>query len=150
MQIRENKLFRHRPEARQAPLSHPPYLYEWPYIFLSALSPNDKYLYCWDENLRMHFLFWRILKMVVPKKMPKTKNINFRISTTNYHRYTQFTSRYMFLTMTNTTILVKNSLPITKDFKIQMAANFDQKHHSRYEINEYASLNIALIVPKKF
>ena len=30
----------------------------------------------------------------------------------------------MFLTMTNTMILVKNSLPITKD---QMAANFDKK-----------------------
>ena len=29
--------------------------------------------------------------------------------------------------MINTMILVKYSLPITKDFKIQMAANFDKK-----------------------
>ena len=48
----------------------------------------------------------------------KTKNIIFCISTSNYHRYTQLISRYMFLRMTNTVILVKNSLYIKKDFKI--------------------------------
>ena len=42
------------------------------------------------------------------------ENRNFCISTSNYHRYTQFISRYMFLRMTNTVILVKNSLYIKK------------------------------------
>ena len=46
-------------------------------------------------------------KWLSRKKCRKTKNRNFRISTSNYQRYTQFTSRSMFLTMTNTTILVK-------------------------------------------
>ena len=43
---------------------------------------------------------------------------NFCISTSNYHRYTQFISGYMFLRMTNTVILVKKFLHIKKDFKI--------------------------------
>ena len=66
----------------------------------------------------------------------KTKNRNFHISKSNYQKYTQFTSRYMFLRMTNTTILVKKILHISqKTSKLKMAAKFDQTHHSRYEIN---------------
>ena len=49
----------------------------------------------------------------------KCQKKNIRNSTSNYHRYTQFTSRYMFLRVTNTVILVNNSLHIKKDFKIQ-------------------------------
>ena len=51
------------------------------------------------------------------RKCQKNKNRNFLISTSNHYRYTQFTSRYMFLMMTNTVLLVKNSLHIEKDFK---------------------------------
>ena len=65
--------------------------------------------------------------MVVPKKKPKTKNRNFCISTSNYHRYTQFISRYMFLRMKYTVILVKNSLHIKKDFKIHDGRQFRPK-----------------------
>ena len=49
---------------------------------------------------------------------------NFCISTTYYHRYTQFISGYMFLRMTNTVILVKNSLHIQKEFKIHDGRQF--------------------------
>ena len=62
------------------------------------------------------------------RKCRKTKNINFRISTSNYHRYTQFTSRYLFLRMKNTEILVKNSLDFIKDFKIQGGRQFLAKN----------------------
>ena len=65
--------------------------------------------------------------MVVPKNMPQNKNRNFCISTSNYHRYTQFISRYMFLRMTNTVIIVKTSLHIKKDFKIHDGRQFWQK-----------------------
>ena len=54
----------------------------------------------------------------------------------------------MFLRMTNTVILAKNSLHIKKDFKIDDGRQFGQKIRYRYVINLYASLDIALIVPK--
>ena len=56
------------------------------------------------------FLKWLSLR----KCRKNNKKRNFRISTSNYHRYTQFTSRYVFLRMINTVILVKNSLHIQK------------------------------------
>ena len=46
-------------------------------------------------------------KWLSRRKCRKTKNRNFCISTTDYHRYTQFIPRYIFLRMTNTVILVK-------------------------------------------
>ena len=63
------------------------------------------------------------------RKCRKTKNKNFRISNSSYHRYTQFTSRYMFLGMTNTVILVKKILYTTKKetSKSKKVANFGQQ-----------------------
>ena len=61
------------------------------------------------------------------RKCRKTKNRNFCISTSNYHRYTHFISRYMFLRMTNSVILVKNSLYIKKDFIIHDGRQFWRK-----------------------
>ena len=52
-----------------------------------------------------------------PEKQAKTWN--FLISASKYQKYTKFTSRYMFLWMTNAMQLVKMSLRITKDVKIQ-------------------------------
>ena len=66
-------------------------------------------------------------KWLSRKKCWMTKNRNFHISTSNYHRYTQFNSRYMFLRMTKSVILVKNSLHVKKTSKSTMAANFGQK-----------------------
>ena len=63
-------------------------------------------------------------KWLSRRKCRKTKNRNFCISTSNYHRHTQFISRYIFLSMTNTVILVKNSLYIKKDFKIHDGRQF--------------------------
>ena len=57
----------------------------------------------------------------------KNKNKNFCISTFNYHKYTQFISRYMFLRMTNTVILVKKIYISKRTSKSMMAANFGQK-----------------------
>ena len=49
----------------------------------------------------------------------KPKKVNFLISASKYQKYTKFTSIYMFLWMTNAMQLVKISLRITKDVKIQ-------------------------------
>ena len=68
--------------------------------------------------------FWDMIKFV-SKSCPSWKsgkscqNRNFFISTFNYQRYTKFTTRYMFLWTTNAMKLVKVSLRITKDVKIQ-------------------------------
>ena len=71
---------------------------------------------------------------ICDEKMPlveirknKPKSEIFVISASNYQRYTKFTSRYMFCWMTNTMKLVKISWRITKDVKIQMAANYGKK-----------------------
>ena len=65
-------------------------------------------------------------KQICDEKLPlvkirknKPKSEIFLISASNYQRYTKFTSRYMFWWMTNTMKLVKISLRITKDVKIQ-------------------------------
>ena len=68
--------------------------------------------------------FWDIIKSMTKscpswKSGKTTKKGNFLISASNYQRYTKFTSRYMFWWMTNTMKLVKISLRITKDVKIQ-------------------------------
>ena len=77
------------------------------------------------------------------KKMPPKKR-NFRITTSNHQRYTQFasrymfqfTSRYMFLRMTNTMMLIKNSLRIKKDVKIpDVRQLWPKKNRCLYEVN---------------
>ena len=63
-------------------------------------------------------------KWLSRRKCRKTTNGNFCISTSDYHRYTQFISRYMFLRMTNMVISMKSTnmpvsiLPKTKRFKV--------------------------------
>ena len=49
----------------------------------------------------------------------QAKKWNFLISASNYQRYTKYTPRYMFWWMSNAMKLVKISLRITKDVKIQ-------------------------------
>ena len=127
VKIRENALFRHRPEARQVRRSSRPYLYEWKYIFwilraqiIRICNVEMKIWGCTPSS-------GAFSKWLSRKKCWMTKNRNFHISTSNYHRYTQFNSRYMFLRMTNSVILVKNSLRVKKTSKSTMAANFGQK-----------------------
>ena len=59
------------------------------------------------------------LPLVKIRKKNKPKKWNFLISASRYQKYTKFTSRYMFLWMKNAMQLVKISLRITKDVKIQ-------------------------------
>ena len=66
-------------------------------------------------------------KWLSRRKCRKNKNRNFCISTFNYHRYTQFISRYMFLRMKNMARLVKILYISKKTSKSMMAAHFDQK-----------------------
>ena len=56
---------------------------------------------------------------LVKNPVKQAKKWNFFISASNYQRYTKLTSRYMFCWMKNTMELVKISLRITKDVKIQ-------------------------------
>ena len=124
VKIRENKLFR---SCRQAHHLHPPYSCDW-LIFFWMLRAQI-IIIC---NVEMKI--WGFTpssgafsKWLSQRKCWKTKNRNFSISTSNYNRYTQFISRYMFLRMTNTVALAKNSLHIKKDFKIHDGHQFWQK-----------------------
>ena len=129
MKIRENKLFRHRPDAIGRPVIHTHHIYMNEHIFFWMLRAQIIRI-C---NVEMKI--WGFTpssgafsKWLSRRKCRKNKNRNFCISTSNYHRYTQFISRYMFLRMTNTVILVKNSLYIKKKTsKSMMAANYGQK-----------------------
>ena len=62
-----------------------------------------------------------LCRKVAPRENPEkqAKKWNFLISASKYQKYTKFTSRYMFLWMTNAMQLVKISLGITKGLKIQ-------------------------------
>ena len=55
VKILENKLFRHRPEARQARHAHPSYLYEWTYIFLNLKSVMLSWKFADALPLLAHF-----------------------------------------------------------------------------------------------
>ena len=133
VQIRENKLFRHRPEAIGRPVIDTHHIYMNEHIFFWMLRAQIIKI-C---NVEMQI--WSFTssagafsKWLSRRKWRKTKNRNFCISTSNYHRYTQFISRYMFLRMTNTVILVKNSLHIKKDFKIHDGRQVWQKNCYQY------------------
>ena len=128
MKIRENKLFRHRPDAIGRPVIHTHHIYMNEHILFWMLRAQTIRI-C---NVEMKI--WGFTpssgafsKWLSRRKCRKTKNRNFCIWTSNYHRYTQFISRYMFLRMTNTVILVENSLYIKKTSKSMMAANYGQK-----------------------
>ena len=102
VKIRENKLFRHRPEAIGRPVIHTHHIYLNEHIFFWMLRAQLIRI-C---NVEMKI--WGFTpssgafsKWLSRRKCRKTKNRNFCISTSNYHRYTQFISSYMFLRMTN-------------------------------------------------
>ena len=130
--IRENKLFRHRPEAIGRPVIHTQHINMNEYIFFWMLRAQIIRI-CHVEMKIWGFTpsSGAFSKCLSRRKCGKTKNKNFCISTSNYHRYTQFISRYMFLRMTNTVILVKNSLYIEKDFIIHNGRQFWPKN--RYQ-----------------
>ena len=121
-------LFRHRPEAIGRPVIHTHHIYMNEHILFWMLRAQIIRI-C---NVEMKI--WGFTpssgafsKWLSRRKCRKTKNRNFCISTSNYHRYIQFISRYMFLRMTSMVILVKNSLYIKKDFKIHDGRQFWQK-----------------------
>ena len=125
MKIRENKLFRHRPEAIGRPVIHTHHIYMNEHIFFWKLRAQIIRI-C---NVEMKI--WGFTpspgafsKWLSRRKCWKAKNKNLCVSTSNYHRYTQFISRYLFLRVTNTVILVKNSFHIKNDFKIHDGRQF--------------------------
>ena len=73
-------------------------------------------------------------RKVAPRENPEkqAKKWNFLISVSKYQKYTKFTSRYMFLWMTNAMQLVKISLRFTKDVKIQDGSQLWLKNRFRY------------------
>ena len=84
------------------------------------------------------FEIWsNLCRKVGPRENPvkQAKNWNFLISASKYQKYTKFTSRYMFLSMTNAMQLVKISLRITKDVKIQDGRQLWLKNRFRYQAN---------------
>ena len=128
VKIRENKLFRHRPDGIGRPVIHTHHIYMNEHIFFWML--RDLIIGICNVEMKI----WgftsssgAFLKWFSRRKCRKTKNKNFCISTSNYHRYTQFISRYMLMRMTNTVILVENSLHIKKDFKIHDGRQFCPK-----------------------
>ena len=136
VKIRENKPFRHRPEAIGRPVIHTHHIYMNEHIFFGMLRAQIIRI-CNVEMKIWGFTPSSVAfsKWLSQRKCWKTKNINFCILTSNYHRYTQFISRYMFLRMTNTVILVKNYSHIKKDFKIHDGRQFWLKNRFQYEIN---------------
>ena len=136
VKIRENKLFRHRPKAIGRPVIHTYHIYLNEHIFFWMLRAQI------IRTCNVEMKIWGFTpssgafsKWLSRRKCRKTKNRNFCIATSNYHRYTQFISRYVFLRITNTVILVKNSLYIIKDFKIHDGRQFWPKNRYQYEIN---------------
>ena len=59
-----------------------------------------------------------------PEENAEKPKIQISVSEHLIIRYTHFISRYMFLMMTNTVILFKNSLHMKKDFKIHDGRQF--------------------------
>ena len=82
------------------------------------------------------FEIWsNLCRKVAPRENPEkqTKKWNFLISVSKYQKYTKFPSRYMFLWMTNAIQLVKVSLHIIKDVKIQDGRQFWLENRFRYQ-----------------
>ena len=135
--IRENKLFRHMPEAIGRPVIHTHHIYMNEHIFFGMLRAHIIRI-CNAEMKIWGFTpsSGAFSKWLSRRKYRQNKNRNFCISTSNYHRFTQIIARYVFLRMTNTVILVKNSLYIKKDFKIHDGRQFYcQFYCYQYEIN---------------
>ena len=136
VKIRENKLFRHRPEAIGRPVIHTHHISMNEHIFFWMLRAQI------IKICNVEMKIWGFTpssgtfsKWLSRRKCRKNKNRNVCISTFNYRRYTQLISRYMFLMITNTVILVKNSLHIKKDFKIHDGRQFWPKSFYQYVIN---------------
>ena len=136
VKIRENKLFRHRPEAISRPVIHIHHIYMNERVFFWML--RVQVIRICDVEMKIRGFTppsGAFSKWLSGRKCRKTKNRHFCISTSNYHRYTQFISTYMFLRMTNTVTLVKNSLHIKRDFKIHDGRQFCPKRRYQYEIH---------------
>ena len=76
---------------------------------------------------------WSNLCRKVAPHEKQAKKWNFLISASKYQKYTKFTSRSMFLWMTNAMQLVKISLRITKDIKIQDGRQLWLKNRFQYQ-----------------
>ena len=115
VKIREDKLFRHRPETIDRPVIHTHHIYMKEHIFFWMRRAQIIRICNVETNI------WGFTpssgafpKWLSRRKCRKNKNRNFCISTSNYHRYTQFISRYMFLGMTNAVILVTKTFTYQK------------------------------------
>ena len=92
-----------------------------PFLFSSALALCLPMLHVYallQHVLRSASPFSNICLLADCHPEKQAKNINFLISTSNYQRYTKFTSRYV-LWMKNTMESVKIPLSITIDVTIQ-------------------------------
>ena len=81
------------------------------------------------------FEIWsNLCRKVAPRENPEkqAKRWNFLVSASKYQKYTKLTSRYMLLWITNAMQLVKISLRITKDAKIQDGRQLWLKNRFRY------------------
>ena len=76
-----------------------------------------------------------LCRKIAPRENPEkqAKKWNFLISASKYPKYTKYTSRYMFLWMTNAMQSVKISLRITKDAKIHDGRQLWLKIRFRYQ-----------------
>ena len=111
-------------------------LYSWTQnspIWTRKLSSNYQHL----QQVDWWNGFWDMVKFVSKsctswKSGNTSQKWNFFISASKYQKYTKIASRYMFLWMTNTMQLVKISLRITKDVKIQDGRQLWLKNRFRY------------------
>ena len=78
-------------------------------------------------------------------KSRKVKNRIFHISISNYHKYTKFISKYLFLRVTNMIEIFKIWFLITKELKIHYGW---PQNHSWYRINQCAIFSNALTLSK--
>ena len=74
--------------------------------------------------------FEKLTLVKIRKNKPKSEI--FIVSASKYQKYTKLTFRYMFLWMTNAMQLVKISLRVTKDLKIQDGRQLSLKNRFRY------------------
>ena len=101
-------------------------------------EPKNYFLaICIDTKLIYGTIFeiWsNLCRKVAPRENPEkqAKKWNFHISASKYQKYAKFTSRYMFLWMTNAMQLAKISLRFTKDVKIQDDRQLWLKNRFRY------------------
>ena len=136
VKIRENKLFRHRPEAIDRPVIHTHHIYMSEHIFFWMLRVQIIRI-C---NVEIKIWGFATSSGAFSKWLSRRKcwkKLKIEISASQHLIITDIynLSLDMFLKMTNTVILVKNSLHIKKDFKIHDGRQFWPKNRYQYEIN---------------